>query len=111
MIAQEEDRKVIWNAVAREAGKGRFEGKQVLIFGCTPYARDIREALQEQGIPLAAMLDNNPQKAGGTCLGVPVYLPERYFERHSGDVLVILCSRYNREMAAQLEEQIGRAHV
>lgn len=104
MIAQEEDRKVIWNAVAREAGKGRFEGKQVLIFGCTPYARDIREALQEQGIPLAAMLDNNPQKAGGTCLGVPVYLPERYFEEHSGDVLVILCSRYNREMAAQLEE-------
>lgn len=104
MIAQEEDRKLIWDAVAGEAKRGRFEGRPVLIFGCTPYARDIREALREQGVPLTAMLDNNPQKAGGTCLGVPVYLPERYFEKYSGDVLVILCSRYNREMAAQLEE-------
>lgn len=104
MIALEEDQKVIYKRIAEEAKKRRFAGKKVLIFGCTLYARDIREALQEQGIPLMAILDNNPQKAGRTCLGVPVYLPERYFEEESGEAVVILCSKYHREMSAQLEE-------
>lgn len=104
MIAREEDQKVIRDIIAAGAKEGRFAQRKVLIFGCTLYARDIREALQEQGISLTAILDNNPQKAGGTCLGVPVYLPEKYFEENPGEVLVILCSKYHREMAAQLEE-------
>lgn len=104
MIAGEKDRKVIEDAIAARAEEGKFAKRKVLIFGCTLYARDIREALQRHGIFLTAILDNNPQKARGTCLGVPVYLPERYFKECSGEVMVILCSKYHREMAAQLEE-------
>lgn len=103
MIAREEDQKIIRDVIAAEAKEGKFAGRKVLIFGCTPYARDIREALWEQGIGLDAILDNNTQKADGTCLGVPVYLPERYFEKDSDAATVILCSKYHREMAAQLE--------
>lgn len=103
MIAREEDQKIIRDTVAEAVKAGRFERRKALIFGCTLYARDIRETLQEQGVSLAAFLDNNPQKAGGTCLGVPVYLPGEYFERNDEDVMVILCSKYHREMAAQLE--------
>lgn len=102
MIAQEKDQRIIQNIIAKEAEQGRFVHKKVLIFGCTIYARDIRKALQEQGISLSGILDNNIQKAGKTCLGVPVYLPEKYFETRKENILVILCSKYHREMAAQL---------
>lgn len=104
MIALEEDKKVINETIFAGVNEGRFEGRKTLIFGCTPYARDIREVLKAQGISLVAMLDNNPKKAGGTCMGVPVYLPEKYFSHSPGEVMVILCSKYCREMTVQLEE-------
>ncbi len=102
MLALEEDRRLIKEEIERSIQGGYFTEKDVLIFGCTIYTRDIRDVLLENGVRLKAILDNNKKKAGGTCLGVPVYLPESYFQEQDGDAAVIICSKYYREMEEQL---------
>lgn len=102
MLALEKDRILIREQLEKSIREGYFMDKDVLIFGCTIYARDIRDILQENGIRLEGILDNNQKKAGMTCLGVPVYLPESYFQEVDRNTVVILCSKYHREMAEQL---------
>lgn len=102
MLATQSDRILIENAIEEKNKQHFFERKKVVIFGCTIFARDIRDALQSRGIGISAMLDNNPDKAGKECLNVDVWLPEDFFSRERTDTVIIVCSKYNHEMIQQL---------
>ena len=103
MKVSEFDRKQIQNCIRQYAEQGMFNGRNTAIFGCTLYAREIRDCLRQYGTEIDVILDNNRDKAGKTCLGVPVCLPEEYFQQQLKEVVVVICSKYSREMRAQLD--------
>lgn len=102
MLATQSDRILIENRIEEKWKMNFFEKKKTVIFGCTIYARDIRDALRDRGIEIIALLDNNPEKAGKKCLNVDVWLPGDFFLRERTDTIVIVCSKYNHEMIQQL---------
>lgn len=102
MIASKNDKRIIKDKIDQCVKEGHFINKKVLIFGCTIYARDIRDCLRRHGIEIDAILDNNMKKVGMTCLGVPVCLPEAHFGQDTNNTVVIICSKYFREMKEQL---------
>ena len=102
MLATQSDRILIENVIKEKYKLHFFEQKKVVIFGCTIYARDIRDALRSKEIEIFAMLDNNPEKAGRKCLNVDVWSPEDFFSVKRTDMIMIVCSKYSHEMIQQL---------
>lgn len=102
MIATKQDKKIIRDCIKENTE--RMIGKKILIFGCTLYGRDIRNELKECGLELSGFIDNNKSKTGKDCLNVPVYLPENILIPFQKDLLVIICSKYQREMTKQIME-------
>lgn len=104
MIASKDDKKIIKKTIEIALNDGMFCDKKIVIFGCTLYARDIRNILDEKDLKLEAIIDNNEQKAGKKCLGVMVYTPYEYFSAKAGNSLIIIASKYSREMIYQLKK-------
>ncbi len=102
MLASQSDRAIIEDMIIQKYHQNCFRDKKVVIFGCTLFARDIRDVLRKNGIELFAMIDNNKDKTEKLCLGVEVYLPEIFFKKHKKDIVVIICSKYSYEMQKQL---------
>ncbi len=102
MLASHEDCRIIEKSIDEKYRQQFFEKKKTVIFGCTVFARNIRDILRDRGIEVFAMLDNNPQKAGKSCLGVDVWMPEDFFGKGQKQVVVIICSKYSHEMVQQL---------
>lgn len=104
MLASEIDKKLIRETLDKNIKDNRFLRKRIIIFGCTLYARDIRNILLDQEFPVSAFIDNNPDKAGGECLGIPVFLPEDYLLPYDENIVVVICSKYYHEMKMQIRE-------
>ena len=102
MLAAQSDRILIEHTIEEKYKQHFFEQKKVVIFGCTIFARDIRDSLRSREIEISAMLDHNPQKAGKRCLNVDVWLPEDFLSRERTGTIVIVCSKYRHEMIQQL---------
>lgn len=102
MLAIQSDRILIENTIEEKYRQLFFEKRKVVIFGCTVFARDIRNALRSRGIEIFALLDNNPEKAGKKCLMVNVWRPEDFFSLEQNDTVIIICSKYSHEMIQQL---------
>ena len=102
MLATEQEKILIYEAISEKA-KEKFFKKQVIIFGCTTYARDIRDALRANGIEISAVVDNSTNKVGTSCLGVCVYAPEEYLSPFDENKTVVVCSKYYFEMIRQIE--------
>lgn len=104
MVAGNEDSKVIQETLEVKIASGIFNNRKVLVFGCTPYTRNIRECLRVYGIEIEAIIDNNKNKIGSECLGIKVLSPEGYFEKNDREVIVIIASKYEQEMISQLQK-------
>lgn len=102
MLAAQSDHIIIENVIEEKYKQNFFEQKKAVIFGCTIFARDIRDALRSRGIDIFALLDNNSEKIGKKCLNVDVWLPENFFSQKYEDTVVVVCSKYNHEMRQQL---------
>ena len=101
MIANSKDKEIIRNTIKGNVNK--LKHKDIYIFGCTIYARDIRDELVNLGIRLTGFIDNNAAKSGKTCLGVKVQMPEQALLPYKDNALVIICSKYADEMISQLK--------
>lgn len=104
MVANIYDKKVIADEINHRSADGFFEGKDIIIFGCTIFAKDIKDSLEENGIDFYAFIDNNPQKVGTSCMGKMIYSPEELFAENRKTFLVIIASKYHCEMRKQLVE-------
>lgn len=79
-----------------------LENREIVIFGCTPYAKSIRNILSQWMLPVTAVIDNNPDKAGKDCMGIRVYRPEEYLLPFKENAFIIICSKYHYEMKQQV---------
>lgn len=52
----------------------------VIVYGSGGHAKVVVDILQLMGIEIAAVLDDDPDKAGGTFVELPVYLPQDYLK-------------------------------
>lgn len=104
MLASESDKNIIEQTLDESVKENRLCGKRIAIFGCTLYARDIRDSLLNRGVSVDAFIDNNPDKVGRKCLGLPVFLPGDYLAPYDGNVVVVICSKYCHEMKMQVRE-------
>lgn len=84
--------------------KNVFSGKEIIIFGCTMWIKNLLDYLYKHDIKVSAIVDNNPEKAGGTCQGISVYSPKDYLKDKNGNISILICSGYWYEMSMQLEE-------
>lgn len=101
MIAGLEDEKRIHFSL--ENKKSELEKREIVIFGCTPYAKSIQNLLSRWEIRVTAIIDNNPNKAGKDCMGIKVYRPEEYLQPYRDKVFIIICSKYHYEMEQQIK--------
>lgn len=84
------------------SGKGSFD-RDIVLFGCTMWTKEIVDALTARRHTISFIIDNNPEKIGGKCLGYDVCHPSVVKEL-KGDVLIIVCSGYWMEMESQLKD-------
>lgn len=89
------------SAIGRLQSSGVLEGLTLYAFGHTAATEQLRRRLDRDGIRLAAILDNNPMKQGGSLGSVPIIAPQAITE-HSGPSLVLIASRFHDEMRRQL---------
>ena len=102
MIANEKDKRIIQSSILNANKEKFFDNKRVVIFGCTLYARDIRDALIDIDVKLDAFIDNNKEKWNKRCLGVNIFSPKEYVSGKDENFVVIIASKYHYEMKAQL---------
>lgn len=89
------------SAIDRLQSLGELEGVTLYAFGHTAATEQLRRRLHRYGIGLAAVLDNNPMKQGGSLEGVPIVAPEAVTEV-KGPSVVLIASRFYDEMRRQL---------
>lgn len=98
-----DDKKIIEDTIFEEADI--IKKKEVYIFGCTVFSRDIRDALNKIGCIATAFLDNSVKKVKEEkyCLGIPIIFP-RDLDVNNENIVVIVCSKFSHEMINQLIE-------
>jgi len=84
--------------------KGVFKNKEIVIFGCTMWLKILVEFFNKNNYTVRAIIDNNPKKADGKCMGIDVYLPCEYLKKNHSDYAIVICSSYYYEMGKQLEQ-------
>lgn len=102
MIACKEDKEIIRTKIEEANSNGIFVDKRLFIFGCTIYARDIKDALVLCGLYPFAMIDNNPRKVGTKCMGLDVYSPDLLVTFNAIEYVIVIASKYHTEMIGQL---------
>src|SRR5947209_10491659 len=80
---------------------GRLRDVAVYAFGHTAATEEMRTRLGRYDIALAGILDNNRAKQGSSLHGVPVIPPAAVADL-SGPSVVLIASRFHREMRQQL---------
>ncbi|MCD8039166.1 MAG: hypothetical protein LUE96_08795 [Lachnospiraceae bacterium] len=76
---------------------------RVIIFGCTPYAKDIKSAVENCGVRVGLIIDNSSAK-GKESMGIPVALPKEGLLPYNDKNLIIICSKFYQEMIGQVKE-------
>ena len=100
MLVNENDREIIQHTIKKADEGSFFVDKQIVVFGCNLYARDIKEILCSIGKTIHFFIDNNLDKQNKYCLGIRVISPQKLV--HEGTVIII-ASKYQNEMIGQLK--------
>lgn len=103
MLVNEKDVESI-NATIHKA-RDNFQGRQILLFGCTLFSLTIEKALNDAGLKAYAFIDNSKNKIGTKCMGINVYAPDEILNSGVEKYFIIICSKYHNEMKKQLLDQ------
>lgn len=82
---------------------GALTGKAVYLFGHCRASEELAGYLLENGVRVAAMLDNNKAKHGMACGPVTVTPPEVLDAADASQCVVLIAARAHASMAAQLK--------
>lgn len=102
MIASDYEAEYIASAIKKYFEKNN-QNYNIVIFGCTPYAKDVKRAVENCGLTVGLIVDNSRQK-GRESMGVPVVLPEEGLLPYDDKNLIIICSKFYQEMIGQVKE-------
>lgn len=88
----------------RIARRRVLRGKKVVLFGASLVAAQVKKELEENGVTIHAVIDNDPDKIGKRYQGLVVQKPEDVLVPFSDEYVVILVAfSPAREMLHQLE--------
>ena len=102
MLADERERKIIENTISDN--RSTLYGREIYVFGCTKYARDIRDFLAINNLSFNGIIDNNKDKIGKECLGISVRSPKEALFPQRDNITVVICSKYSHEMSSQISD-------
>lgn len=103
MLVSDEDKEIISRSILSAVDK--LENKEIYLFGCTPYAKFIKESLYVNRLHLSGIIDNSVSKVNeGICVGVKVVAPDYLRGLCNKEIVVVIASKYYYEMRKQLEE-------
>ena len=107
-----------WNATdsiraAVQNADEKLRGRRIILYGWTRYAEDICSALTENGLTLSGLVDSSPEKDGWEPIpGLRCTLPEKSLCPRGDDTVVIIVSKYAREMRGRLASLgYGKAQI
>lgn len=102
MIASDYEVEYIASTIKKYFEKNK-QNYNVVIFGCTPYTKDIKKAVENCGLKIEYIVDNSNLKRRES-MGVPVILPEEGLLPYDEKNLIIICSKFYQEMIGQVKE-------
>jgi hypothetical protein len=84
--------------------KGKFNNKKVVLFGVSPAAKEVKNALAKYEIFPESIVDNDPRRIGKKCMGITVLTPEDRLSAFDDNVVILIISHaYYKEMSYQLK--------
>lgn len=95
---------ILYNKIDELLIGNYFYNKYTVVFGANTPADKMIQYLQEHGVIVNAILDNNPLNSGKSMLGVPIYKPEEALAEYRENLLVLITSRHYDSMKKQLED-------
>ena len=101
MLPTKSNSEIIKKTIDRFCDQHVFDDNSVVIFGCTLYAGNIIECLNNKEIEVTAFIDNDTSKVRNYCSGIKVYEPE-WIATADRVVVIIASPTYGREMKGQL---------
>jgi hypothetical protein len=79
-------------------------GKKAVLFGASVLAAQVKDELEKHGVPVHAVVDNDPEKIGQTYQGLVVQRPEEVLVPFNDEyVVIVVAFAAAREMLYQLE--------
>ncbi|GHV51065.1 hypothetical protein FACS1894216_04380 [Synergistales bacterium] len=96
-------RAILKKRITRLVRRGALRDKKIVLFGVSPFSKEIKNCLSEEGFALSAVVDNDSRKTGSECLGVKVQKPETILLPHSDSFVVLVSAGgFYREITLQL---------
>jgi hypothetical protein len=88
----------------RVARRRAVRGKKAVLFGASVLAAQVKDELERCGVPVHAVVDNDPDKIGRNYQGLVVQRPEEVLVPFSDEyVVIVVAFAAAREMLHQLE--------
>jgi len=98
--AAEDVRRQARRTIRRPAVRGR----KLVLFGASLLAAQVKHELEQHGLTLDAVIDNDPDKVGRSYQGLTVQRPETVLVPHRDDcVVIVVAVTATREMLFQME--------
>ncbi len=99
-----EKKSALQKQAGRVARRRALRGKKAVLFGASLVAAQVKDELEENGVTVHAVIDNDPDKVGRRYQGLFVQRPEDVLAPYSDEYVVILVAfSPAREMLHQLE--------
>lgn len=81
-----------------------LQNKTIYLFGHCNATEELISLLLQQGLPVRAVLDNNPAKQGKKCSGIPILPPKKILVEPSTNTIVCIVARAYAAMKEQLKK-------
>jgi hypothetical protein len=83
---------------------GKLNNKNIVLFGVSPAAKEVKNALSNYEIFPESIIDNDPRRIGKKCMGLTVQTPEDRLSAYDDNAVILVISyAYYKEMAYQLK--------
>lgn len=86
------------------ARNGRFQGKEIYLFGHSNATETLADLLLDRGFMARGILDNNSAKHGDNYKGIMVFPPEEILQGEQSEKLVCIAARAYEAMVRQLRQ-------
>lgn len=84
--------------------KEDFLNRKIIIFGANAPGTIIINYLEQRGVNVEAVIDNNSNAQGKLFMDIPIQSPNTVLSNFQRDFLILISSRYYEEMKKQLEQ-------
>ena len=93
---------LIRSKIEELAFQKKFDQKRIFVFGYNGYTQYINNFLYQEGYSICGIIDNDEEKQGNNAYGIPILAPEN-IEWEEEETLVLIASKYEKSMRAQLQ--------